>query len=488
METINIKRNKLYRVKLFTLLLNVFIAGCGLFGPDYNKPQLETNDTWRSKGKNTENDQVNLPQIAWWKKFNDPVLNGLINQAISHNNNIEIAKSNLLVAQATLSQVEMNWVPTISLGASAATGQAFNNSFTNTSGNPALGMIHPNNPQGFGFSGIGLIPSYTLNVFGQINQQNIAKLSVKMQEQVINAVKLAVISQVAGSYFTLLGLHKQLYLQQKMIADAKELRKYNLIKNKLGQADNLQIIAIEQYISSMEAQVPQIQHNIVQVENTLQVLTDHNPESITTLGNFDNINADGIVPVNLPSTVLNNRPDIAIAEYQIKLANASIGLARSQYFPTISLTTPIGAGSGSLSKLFSGGTDFWATQISAGLPLLNLGLAAEIDKSKAQQKVAYYNYVLAVRTAFADVDSSLSQNDSLRKVAREQLISLAKAQDIQKNIKTKYKLGAVSYSDTIGTKLDVDYVKANNNQTKIQQMGSIVKLYQSLGGGYEAKS
>lgn len=479
--------NKFYRVKFFVLLLNFFMVSCGLFGPDYNKPQLETNDTWRSKGKNNENDQVNLPQTAWWKKFNDPVLNGLITQAMSHNNNIEVAKSNLLVAQATLTQVEMNWVPTINLGATAGSGQAFNNSFTNTSGNPALGMVHPNNPQGFGFSGIGLIPSYTLNVFGQINQQNLAKLGVKMQEQVINAVKLAVISQVAGSYFTLLGLHKQLYLQQKMIADAKEMRKYNAIKNKLGKDDNLQIITIDQYISSLEAQIPQIQHNIVQVENTLQVLTDHNPQSITTLGNFDNIKGNDIVPVNLPSTVLNNRPDIAIAEYQIKLANASIGLARSQYFPTISLTTPIGAGSGSLSKLFSGGTDFWTAQISAGMPLLNLGLAAEIDKSKAQQKVAYYNYVLAVRSAFAEVDTALSQNDSLKQVIDEQNLSLAKAKDIQKNIQTKYKLGAVGYSDTIGTKLDVDYVEASNNQTKIKQMGSIVQLYQTLGGGYEVK-
>jgi multidrug efflux system outer membrane protein len=474
-------------MKLAMTILTIFLASCGLFGPDYQKPQLTTNDSFRSLGKNLENDKVNLPQTAWWKKFNDPILNQLINQAIVHNNNIEVAKSNLLVAQATLEQVQMNWVPTINLGASAATGQAFNNSFTNTSGNPALDMIHPNNPQGFGFSGIGLIPSYTLNIFGQINQQNIAKLNVKMQEQVINAVKLAVISQVAGSYFTLLGLHKQLQLQQKMITDAQELRKYNIIKQQLGQYDNLQISVIEQYITNLEAQIPQIQHNIVQVENTLQVLTDNNPHSINNLGNFDNLSANNIVPINLPSTVLNNRPDIAIAEYQIKLSNASIGLARSQYFPTISLTTPVGIASGSLSKLFSGGTDFWATQISAGLPLLNLGLAAQIDQSKAQEKVAYYNYVLAVRSAFAQVDNALSQHDSLRQVMYEQDIALIKAKAIQNNLLTKYKLGAVSYADTIGTKLNIDYVKANNNQTKIKQMDSIVQLYQTLGGGYNVK-
>lgn len=471
-----------------TIVFCALLSSCGLFGPDYKKPQVENGEKWRSQqGNNLINSKENLTQTAWWQKFNDPTLNDLIQQGLYRNNNIEVAKNNLLVAQASLKQVEMNWVPTINLGASAGTGQAFNNSFTNTSGNPALGALHPNDPQGFGFSGIGLIPSYTLNVFSQINQQKMAKLSVKMQEQVINSVKLAVISQIAGSYFTLLGLHKQLELQEKMIADAEMMKNYNIIKYKSGSTDNLQIEALEQYISNLKSQIPQIKHNIVQVENTLQVLTDHNPDTITKIGNFDNISANGIVPVNMPSQVLNNRPDIAIAEYQLKLTNANIGLVRSQFFPSISLTTPVGAASGSLSKLFRGGTDFWAAQVSAGMPLLNLGLVAEMDKSKAQQSVAYYQYVQTVRTGFADVDNSLSQHDSYQNMATEQDVALQKAESIQKSLQIKYKLGAVSYADTIGAQLDVDYVRSSNNQTKIQQMGSIVQLYQALGGGYDVK-
>lgn len=473
---------------MWRIIIILALSGCGLFDPDYKTPQISHNNAWRSQNKQTTVvSQQKLPQIAWWEKFNDPVLNDLIKQGLTRNNNLEVAKSNLLIAEATLKQVEMNWVPTISLGATAGTGQSFNNSFTNTSGNPALNGVHPNNPQGFGFSGIGLIPSYTLNVFSQINQQKMAKLSVKMQEQMINSVKLAVIGQIAGSYFTLLGLHNQLQLQEKMIADTQEMRKFDVIKYKNGSTDDLQIEALDQYISNLQSQIPQIKHNIVQVENTIQVLTNHNPEAINKFGKFDKIDPNVVVPVNMPSTVLDNRPDIAIAEYQLKLYNANIGLVRSQFFPTISLTSPVGAASGSLSKLFKGRSDFWTAQITAGMPLLNLGLIAEMDKSKAQYYVAYYNYVQTVRAAFADVDNSLNQHDSLSAVVTQNDISLKTANSIADTFTKKYKSGAVSYSDTLGAKLDVDYVMASNNQTKIQQMGSIVQLYQALAGGYEAK-
>jgi multidrug efflux system outer membrane protein len=92
-----------------------------------------------------------------------------------------------------------------------------------------------------------------------------------------------------------------------------------------------------------------------------------------------------------------------------------------------------------------------------------------------------------VRTGFADVDNSLSQHDSYQNMATEQDVALQKAESIQKSLQLKYKLGAVSYADTIGAQLDVDYVRSSNNQTKIQQMGSIVQLYQALGGGYDVK-
>ena len=356
--------------KLISLAL-ILIASCGLTGPEYKKPQLIDNDSWTNSRSNVVYDD-NLPQTAWWHKFNDDQLNSLIEQALEHNNNLAIAKSNLLLAQETLTQVKMNWLPSVGLGGVANNTQTFDNTFS--SKNPALNGLKPDRSQQIQFSGLGVVPSYTLNIFSQINEQKIAKLNIKLQEEYINSVKIAVISQTAASYFTLLGLYKQLQIQTDMIADAKALKHYNLIKQQLGQADNLQVIAMDQLILQLQEQIPQIKYNISQIENALQVLTDHNPGHLKVSNNFDNISSSGIVPVNLPSTVLNNRPDIAIAEYQVKLANANIGLIKSQFFPTINLTSPLGMTSSNLSKLFSSSSNFWNAQILANMPLLNLGL------------------------------------------------------------------------------------------------------------------
>ena len=134
-----------------------------------------------------------------------------------------------------------------------------------------------NNPQNFDGYAAGFMPSYTLNVFELVKQNQIAKLSLEMQKQSANAVALGVIGQVAGSYFSLLGLHKQLQLQQELLADAKEMRKYNLVQYQNGSISDLNIEGIDQYIAGLDRNIPQNSKNdITQTENALQVLTNNN--------------------------------------------------------------------------------------------------------------------------------------------------------------------------------------------------------------------
>ena len=98
-----------------------------------------------------------------------------------------------------------------------------------------------------------------------------------------------------------------------------------------------------------------------------------------------------------------------MAEYQIQISNAKIGLNMSRFFPTINLTSPIGASTFELSNLFSGGNDFWLAQITASMPLLDMSIYSDIKKSKADYYASYYNYIRVVRNAFADADDSLSK-------------------------------------------------------------------------------
>ena len=466
--------------------IGVVLSSCGLMGPTYQKPNVSTMNSWSSQDSLTNIESSNLSEVSWWKQFNDPELNNLITETLANNNNIQIAIGNSLQARASLSQINMNWVPTVQLGAIGIAGQIANPGFNNTSGNPMMNYNASN--QNFDGYGAGFIPSYSLNIFNQVKQTEVAKLNVELQKQAINAVKLSVISQVVASYFNLLGLHKQLIIQKQLLTDAQELRKYTQIQYEHGSVTSANVDAVDQYIANIQAKIPDIENSITQVENALQVLTNKNPGKITIRNSFDNIKTTNTVPINLPSEVLKNRPDVAMAEYQLQIANGNIGVVMSMFFPTINLTGLLGQGSMQLTNLFTAGGDIWAGELATTMPFLNMGLYSQIDKTKAQYYSAYYNYLQTVRTAFAQVDNALASHNNSDKTANQQQISLNKSIDLFNVAQAQYKKGAISYVDTLGLKINTDYEAAKSNQVKIQQLNNIVNLYQSMGGGYMAES
>ena len=467
---------------------STILSACALLGPDYHEPQLNAPQAWSAKDGNTTSSSESMPDMAWWHKFNDPQLNALVESALVNNNNLQVAMGNMLQAQASLKKVQMSWVPTVSIGGTGFAGQYFNPAFQNNSGYPLLNSLNQNNPQNFDGYFFGAMPSYTVNVFSLIKQGEIAKLNVALQKQSVNAMRLGVISQVANSYFTLLGLHKQLELQKQMLADAKDLRKYNQIQYNKGSIGQLNLDGLDQFIASLETKFPDIKDSITQTENALQVLTNNNPGKIQMGNNFDNISTDGIIPVNLPSQVLKSRPDVAVAEYQLQVNNANIGAVTSQFFPTIALTGNVGQMTMQLSNLFNAGGDFWFGALGAAMPVFNLGLYADVDKAKGGYYAAYYNYIQTVRNTFAQVDDGLSKHDSLNKQYKIQEAGYQKAQNMYTIGQKQFKQGAISLANTVGFKLNIDYTKAGLNQLKIQQLNSIVNMYQVLGGGYNVES
>lgn len=456
------------------IFLSLILSSCSLLGPDYNKPKIDTPSSWNNS---VEVKEANLAKLAWWKKFNDPKLNQLIEEALQNNNDLQIAVGNILQADALLKQVQMGWVPTISLGGSGFAGQMFNPN-----------VFAPNTTQNFNGYTAGFTPSYTLNVFSQIKNVEIAKLNIAMQKEAKNAVRLGVITQVAGSYFTLLGLHKQLEIQNQTIKDAEAMGKYYVLQYNAGKVSKVNIIGLNQYLSSLKSQIPNIQNNIVKTQNALQVLLNKNPGNFSTNNNFDNIVLDGVVPSNLPAAVLKNRPDVMGAEYQLQITNAKIGLAMTKFFPSINLTSNLGYNSIELANMFNSSGDYWFGLLNASMPLLDLATLDEIKEKKGIYYSAYYNYVKTIRNAFKEVDDGLSKNDSLRKVYAEQASGLNDANELYEIEMARYKEGAVAYSDTIGMKINIDYGVSALNQTKVEQLSSLVNLYQALGGGYMVES
>jgi outer membrane protein, multidrug efflux system len=231
-----------------------------------------------------------------------------------------------------------------------------------------------------------------------------------------------------------------------------------------------------------------VENNIVYLQNALNVLLGKNPGNIVRNNTWSQINLENKIPINLPSEVLLNRPDIRQAEQQLKMANADIGVAKSNYFPSITLTSPIGAFTSQLTGLFNPSGDFWYAQILATMPILNLGLNALIKEKKAKYYVAYYNYIQAVKTAFADTDNSLSSVVKAKDThaTAVKMYNIA-AENTRLNLEN-YHLGYMSYPESLSSKITQDKTKITLTQVKLLQVQAILKAYQALAGGYNYKN
>lgn len=466
-----------------TLTLSSILSGCALFSPEYKQPSITPPSQTRT-GLSFESNSADFSQLQWWKKFQDPLLDNLIIQALKNNNELKMAQGNILQAQAQLKSAEYAWIPTLS---ASGMGLAGNTYMTNMTPQSSLARALPAGSVGntnFNVWEGGFVPSYTFNVFANINQTKLAQASLEMQQAAYNATRLSIISQVSGGYFMLLGQKRQLVLQQQLIKDLNTLIQLQQLKISVGTSDQINLKLLQQQYEDANAKIPQIENSIAATENALKILLGENPGRINSSGDLEHYDLKGVIPANLPSAILKNRPDILLAEDNLKMANANVGLANSVFFPTISLTGNIGGASVALSNLFSVGTGFWFMQAAANMPILNASSFEQIKAAKGGYYVAYYNYVQTVKTAFADVDNSLTNQqkmDAAYAANKKSYQALAKYCQL---IETKYRVGTTDKLATLNARLLLDNSALNLNSAKMQQLNSIVGVYQSLAGGY----
>lgn len=471
------KRKILSATLIATTLLT---SSCSFFSPKYERPKVKTPALWNSQDKNIEiTKDWDLTKVAWWRQFNDPVLNNLVTTALKDNNKLQVSLGNILQANAEINKANYGWLPTASVGGGGFVAQAFD--INSNSNIPQLNNV---GTQTAGGSLVGIIPSYTINIARQFKLGEIARLSKKMQTNLKNTTRLSIISQVSAAYFSLITAQEQLKLQTHMVNQLELMFRYAQNQHKLGATSPMLEEVIRQQLEAQKGKVALIKNDIVHFQNTLKILMGRNPGKIITSRTLNDINANVKVPVNMPSQVLENRPDVSIAEYKLETANANIGLARSQFFPSIDLTGTFGNATLALGELATMNAWAWAAEAVAAVPIFNLSILADSDKAKAQFYQGYYDYIDTLQHAFQDVDDSLSERSANEKNYNKQTISL-KSTERQENIfSRKYQTGAISKAEYTGITLNVIYQQMQVNQAKLKSLISIVNLYQALGSGY----
>ncbi len=443
--------------------------------PDHYR---EATNEWR-----TATPAAHLPKGAWWEIFGDPELNRLEQQAAAANQSLHAAVARFEQARANADVARSGLFPRIGAGFAATRQRASENRPSNLTGE-AVG----NSPTYNTF----VLPfdlSYELDLWGRVRRQvEAAKASVQADAADLEAVRLAIAAEVAADYFTLRALDAE---KAALAASIEAYRRsLELTRNRRagGLVSDLDVAQAETGLNTAEAQLPALRLARSRFEHALAVLTGQ-PASLFQLPAAPLGIAPPEIPAELPSALLERRPDVAAAEQRMAAANASIGVAKAAFFPTVRFNGLAGFQSIDAGTLFDWPSRFWAVGPSLTLPLFEGGQRqAKLRATKAAYEETVARYRQTVLTAFAEVEDNLAAQGLLARQYEQELEALAAARRQLEIANNRYRSGLVTYLQVATAQnatLERERVVA---RLRGQRFAAAVALVKALGGSFTAES
>lgn len=454
--------------RLFTVLL-VLLAGCK-FGPNYKRPKVDAPSVYRADAQAGQG--ASIAEEKWWAVFQDPELQQLIRTSLAENYDVRIAASRILQAQAALGITRADQFPTITAAASATSQH-----IPETIAGPASTKVA---------SQASLSLFWELDFWGKFRRATeAARANLLATEWGQRAVITSLVSSVASAYYQLRELDLEMEISRQTLATRQESLRLVKVRQRGGVTSMMDVRQSEQLVYFAAASIPDLERRIEQQENFISVLIGKNPGPITRGKPLGENPIPATVPVGLPSTLLERRPDIQQAEHLLVAANARIGVAKAAYFPQIALTGTGGYQSTSLANLFSVRGGFWNAGAELVQPIFEGGrIRSGVRLSEAQQQEAALLYAQTIQLAFREVSDSLvayAKNQEFRQ--QEELLAQA-AEDATRLSNARYTGGAVSYLEVLDS--DTRYFSARLNlaQAVLNERLALVQLYSALGGGW----
>ena len=453
----------------------VLFAGCTV-GPDYVRPRVDTPAAFRF----SDADATATANTTWWEQFHDPTLNALISEAIAHNKNVGIAAANIEKAQGVLMQTRAPLFPQFTYSGNAARQRV-----TELGATPLSPSIA--NPQ----NSLQAMANATweIDLWGRIRRlDEAARASLLASQEAQRGVILSLTASVAGSYIQLLAYDRQLQIARRTLAAYAESVKLFELQFAYGQISRMNVEQARTQYETAAGTIPQIETQIAQTENALSLLLGRNPGSVTRNRSIDEL-ALPSVPSELPSSVLDNRPDISQAEQNLIAANAQIGAARALYFPTLSLTGDLGYASADLSNLFNGPAHTWSYSGSITGPIFKAGeIAGQVQQAEAGRKAALLTYESAIQNAFSDVENALIARRKLAEqlMAQDHLVTASK--EYARLAQIQYDGGYSTYLTVLSAQQQLFPAELNQAQYRAQVLNSYVTLYKAMGGGWMSEA
>ncbi|MDR3673498.1 MAG: efflux transporter outer membrane subunit [Holophaga sp.] len=457
--------------KLPLPLLLVLLTACEV-GPNYKRPQVEPAAQFRTQA---QAEAASFADQPWWDVFADPTLKGLIDQALANNFDAREAVQRVAEFRARAGIEQSDYLPQVDLGSQALRGRS--SSFAPSGGKT-----------GNQLSAQATL-SWELDLWGRLRRLNEAsRAQFLASQEAQRGVFLTTAAQVAQAYFQLRDLDARLEIARSTTQAFQET--YDLFNHRFtgGAASALETSRAEAAQAAAAAYIPDLERQIQAQENLLSFLVGRNPGPIPRGAVLTAQPLPPQIPAGLPSTLMERRPDLRQAEQELVSANAQVGVAQANYFPTLSLTGLLGGLAPNVNQMFSTGRE-WNIGPSFNLPPLQ-GLRLKYQKAAAvaQWEQARTRYQAAVSGAFGEVSTQLTAYQKLAEVETQQARAVAAYQEAVRLATLRYTAGLSSYMEVLEAQQQLFPAQNSLSQARLSRLVSLVQLYKALGGGWNLKN
>jgi multidrug efflux system outer membrane protein len=468
-----IKNKMMKHVLFFSILIN--LISCTLIGPDYKRPEINLPNTYHQES-NKENVVTDLNN--WWKLYEDPLLNELIDKALIKNTDINAAIARLEEADAYLKQVGAALIPSVDLTSQANRTKATEN------GTIPSSFVKPYRKN----FNVQLGTSFELDFWGRLRRaKESARAEYISSQYSKDTVILSLQSTLVSNYLLLRSIDSQIFMLKDNVGYRKENVELTRKRLESGLISALDMHQSEAALNNLSAQLSDLVRQREIISNQLILLTGDMNLNIAE-SKLDNLITPPTPPANMPSSLLELRPDIKEAEQIMIAANANIGVAKAALFPNIALTANFGRESAELKNIDKTGSNIWGIGLGLTLPIFDAGRTqAKIYQATAKQKEALSYYESSIQNAFKEVNNALvslkeyTEQENDLKLTQD---AAKKAMDIASN---RYKAGYSSYLEYLDAQRVYNDASIAYIQKRQLRLMASVELFKSLGGGWQSQ-
>ena len=457
----------------FFILIN--LISCTLIGPDYKRPEINLPNTYHQES-NKENVVTDLNN--WWKLYEDPLLNELIDKALIKNTDINAAIARLEEADAYLKQVGAALIPSVDLTSQANRTKATEN------GTVPSSFVKPYRKN----FNVQLGTSFELDFWGRLRRaKESARAEYISSQYSKDTVILSLQSTLVSNYLLLRSIDSQIFMLKDNVGYRKENVELTRKRLESGLISALDMHQSEAALNNLSAQLSDLVRQREIISNQLILLTGDMNLNIAA-SKLDSLITPPIPPANMPSSLLELRPDIKEAEQIMIAANANIGVAKAALFPNIALTANFGRESAELKNIDKTGSNIWGIGLGLTLPIFDAGRTqAKVYQATAKQKEALSYYESSIQNAFKEVNNALvslkeyTEQENDLKLTQD---AAKKAMDIASN---RYKAGYSSYLEYLDAQRVYNDASIAYIQKRQLRLMASVELFKSLGGGWQSQ-